>query len=187
MSYVVFRYLTPFPTTIDPWCLKDCTIHFKSDTLNEMIVHIVFSFVGYFVMWVSCIMTLSQLSVGLPLLLSTPVAAITYYIVDSQKYNSRFFPSFFHEDSVFIYFMPYTPIIACLLWVGEFIAMGFYICTKTNIILARDKDMFLTPHYDSIFLEQHTILNRQVQTRNNYTKLFSVNLCVNFIGHYVTS
>ena len=41
--------------------------------------------------------------------------------------------------------------------------MGFYVCTKTNIILARDKDMFLMPHYDSIFLEQHTILNRQVR------------------------
>lgn len=163
VSYVVFRYLTPFPHDIDPWCISNkCTIQFSSETLNEMIVHIVLSFVGYFVVWVSCVMTLSQLSVGLPLLLSTPVAAITYYIVESQKYSNNFFPHFYH-DEVFTHFMPLTPIIASLLWISEVIAMGFYICTKTNIILARDKDMFLTPHYDSIFLEQHTILNRQVE------------------------
>lgn len=164
VSYVVFRYLTPFPHSIDPWCLKtSCTVGFPSDSLDEMIVHIVLSFVGYFVVWVSCVMTLSQLSVGLPLLLSTPVAVATYYVVNSRKYNSHFFPHFYPSDDVFEHFIPYTPIIASLLWISEVIAMGFYICTKTNIILARDQDMFLTPHYDSVFLEQHTILNRQIQ------------------------
>lgn len=164
VSYVVFRYLTPFPQSIDPWCLgKSCNIHLSSESLNETIVHIVLSFVGYFVVWVSCVMTLSQLSVGLPLMLSTPVAVVTYYIVDSQKYGSHFFPSFYHNDEVFANILPYTPILASFLWISEVIAMGFYILTKTNIILARDQDMFLTPHYDSIFLEQHTILNRQVQ------------------------
>ena len=41
--------------------------------------------------------------------------------------------------------------------------MGFFVLTKTNIVLARDEDMFLTPHYDPIFLEHHIVLNRQVK------------------------
>jgi hypothetical protein len=159
----VFRYLTPFPTNIDPWCLNGCSIQFHSNTIDEMIVHIVLSLFGYFVVWVSCVMTLSQVSVGLPLLLSTPVAAVAYYIMEAHHHNYEgTFPNFQDVSEVFHPFMPYSPIIASLLWVGEVIAMGFYICTKTNIILARDKDMFLTPHYDSVFLEQFTILNRQV-------------------------
>lgn len=112
-------------------------------------------------------MTLSQLSVGIPLLLSTPVAVAVYYIVNSKldldSTKAHIFPTFYNSKDAFKPFLPVSPIIACLLWISEVIAMGFYICTKTNIILARDQDMFLTPHYDSIFLEQHTILNRQVK------------------------
>ena len=110
-------------------------------------------------------MTLSQLSVGIPLLLSTPIAAIVYYIVNSKyQYMDNFFPTFYDVSSEgFDLFVPGSPLIATLLWIGEVVAVGYYICTKTNIILAKDDDMFLTPHYDSVFLEQHTILNRQVR------------------------
>jgi hypothetical protein len=161
MSYIVFRYLTPFPTDIDPWCLSGCSIKLSSNTIDEMIVHIVLSFIGYFVVWVSCVMTLSQVSVGIPLLLSTPFATGAYYIMKTYMHKFTFLN--FHDDNeVFANFMPVSPIIACLLWIGEVIAMGFFICIKTNLILARDEDMFLTPHYNSVFLEQFTILNRQV-------------------------
>jgi hypothetical protein len=123
-----------------------------------MTVHIVLSLFGYFVVWISCVMTLSQVGVGLPLLLSTPVAVAAYYIMETHE---DIFPNF-RNTEVFANFMPFSLIPASFLWIGAVIAMGFYICTKTNIILASDKDMFLTPHYDSVFLEQFTILNRQV-------------------------
>ena len=53
--------------------------------------------------------------------------------------------------------------IGCVIWLGAILAIGFFICMKTNIVLARDEDMFLTPHYDSVFLDQHIVLNRQVE------------------------
>ena len=163
----MFRYLTYFPHFVDPWCLHDlCNIVLTGETLNPMIVHIVLSFVGYCVVWISCTMTLSQLSVGVPLLLSTPVAVTLFYIVEAKGIHDHFFP---RSNSVFEPFLPGSPIIASLLWIGELLALGFYICTKTNIILAKDKDMFLTPHYHSIFLEQYTILNRQVHKGHKNT------------------
>ena len=172
VSYIVFRYLTYFPHFVDPWCLHDhdlCNIVLTGETLNPMIVHIVLSFVGYCVMWISCTMTLSQLSVGVPLLLSTPIASALFYIVEAKGIHDHFFPHFYRSNSVFEPFLPGSPIIASLLWIGELLALGFYICTKTNIILAKDEDMFLTPHYDSIFLEQYTILNRQVHKGHKKT------------------
>ena len=115
-------------------------------------------------------MTLSQISVGIPLLLSTPISLGIYYIVAYAgiKNSDKFFPPFSSKDSEKFVFdtlapIPISALIALLLWLGELVAMGFFILTKTNIILAKDGDMFLTPHYDSIFLEQHTILNRQIK------------------------
>lgn len=163
VTYIIFRFMTPFHgQEVDPWCVRGpCFQSFSGDTLNEMIIHIVSSFVGYFIVWVSCTMTLSQLSVGLPLLLSTPVAVAIYYLDVHHHFNDHLFPLFRGDEDVFEPFV-YSSIVASFLWVSEVLAMGFYICTKTNIILATDNDMFLAPHYDSLFLEQHTILNRQV-------------------------
>lgn len=170
ISYAVFRYLSPLPHFVDPWCLyNSCDIHLTGETLNPMIVHIVLSFVCYCVVWISCTMTLSQLSVGVPLLLSTPIAVALFYIVEAKNFRHHFFPRFYESNGVFDPFLPGSPIIVSLLWLGELLALGFYIFTKTNIILAKDKDMFLTPHYDSIFLEQHTILNRQVRKGHKKT------------------
>ena len=109
-------------------------------------------------------MTLSQLSVGLPLLLSTPISVMIYYAVQYADPNSTsFFPPFMSNKTYLDGFLIPALVICSLLWFGQVLAVGFFICTKTNIILAKDEDMFLTPHYDSIFLEQHIILNRKVR------------------------
>jgi hypothetical protein len=96
---------------------------------------------------------------GLPLLLlPTPAATVFVTMIGNKGTFLNF-----HNVEVIDYFIPHCLIIASLLWIGGLLAMGFYFCNKTNIILARDKDMFLTPHYNSVFLEQFTILNRQVR------------------------
>ena len=154
VTYLVFRYLTHLKgPRIDPWCLKHkCEINLHSDTMDTMILHIVLSFVGYGVVWISCTMTLSPLTIGIPLLISTPLTIVVHYI--SQGLH-HFFLQFTDEP---IKNMEY---VFFLLWIGEVLAMGYFICTVKNIILAKDHDMFLMPHYDSIFLEQHIILNRK--------------------------
>ena len=72
--------------------------------------------------------------------------------------------------------IPLLIIVTALIWIAEVLALGYFICTKKNLILARDCDMFLTPHYNSVFLKQHIILNRQVRMDdlvNRTTRLFS--------------
>lgn len=166
VSYIIFRYATPFDRNIDPWCRNpSCHIDISGKTRDVMIVHIVSSFVAYGTAWVSCIMTLSQVSLGIPLLLSTPATLGVYFIADHYDKMQLFMFPFYQNsnDDIFGGHLAVPYVCGVLLWIGGTIAMGFFICTKTNIILARDEDMFLTPRYDSIFLDQYIILNRQVK------------------------
>eukprot|EP00731_Ephydatia_muelleri_P036985 Em0369g8a len=48
------------------------------------------------------------------------------------------------------------------LWIGQMMTRGVTVWKKKNLILAKDAAMFLTPRYDGIFLEQYTMLNRQL-------------------------
>ena len=178
ISYIVFRYATPFHKEIDPWCLhKTCKIDLSGPTLNLMIVHIVTSLVGYLVAKVACAMTLSQFSLGIPILLSTPTSLAFFFIVQhiGRTENWLFRHMEHSTEAMFSSYLTGAYITAAFLWVGGMLAMGFFICTKTNIVLARDEDMFLTPHYDSVFLEQHIVLNRQVK-RYKKDDLSSVNM-----------
>ena len=52
---------------------------------------------------------------------------------------------------------------AALLWIGQCMITMWKLWTTKNIILASDKDMFVRPYYNSIFLEQYLILNRDVE------------------------
>ena len=142
-----------------------------------MIVQVVATFIGYLVGWVACTMILSRLSLALPLLLSTPVTIIWYYLSTySFKLENRVFPTFTIESDdqnpvrkIDKYVL--MCILTLLLWFGELIAMGYFLLVKTNIILSRDSEMFLTPHYDGIFFEQHMILNRQTKKKSVFQDL----------------
>ena len=63
-----------------------------------------------------------------------------------------------------------------MIYVGQVLGMAYYLCTKNNLILSQDRDMFLNPHYDSVFLEQYLSLNRQVDK-------YSKNKLVTMDGH----
>ena len=144
-----------------------------------MIVQVVATFFGYLIGWVACTMILSRLSLALPLLLSTPVTVIWYYLSTyTFKLENRVFPSFTIESDdenpvrkIDKYAL--MCILTSLLWFAELIAMGYFLLVKTNIILSRDSEMFLTPHYDGVFFEQHMILNRQTKKKSVYEDLSS--------------
>ena len=56
---------------------------------------------------------------------------------------------------------------------------GVTVWKKKNLILAKDTAMFLTPRYDGIFLEQYTMLNRQVAKREMLHEKFTPTLVIN--------
>lgn len=188
VAYVLFRYASIFDGQVDPWCLgNSCEIDISGSTLTLMIVHMVVGFVGYFAVWISCTMTINQFSLGLSLLLSTPIAVSIFYATKYITFLHRFYSYLFVEvaEDELVYNVPVLAILASLLWIGEVLAMGYFICTKKNLILAQDCDMFLMPHYNSVFLEQHVILNRQVKkvncsgnpTKCDFTKPRTIFIC----------
>lgn len=111
-------------------------------------------------------MILGRWSFAFPLLLSTPLTVTLYYILTHvvKVHDNVLFPiSAIMKDNYFEDVEKYPPVIvfACFLWFGELITMGYFLCAKTNVVLSRDSEMFLSPHYDGVFFEQHFILNRQ--------------------------
>lgn len=168
VTYAIYRFATPFHQQIDPWCITNattCTVAVAGPTLSLMVVHIIASFLGYLAVWVSFTMTINTFSLGVSLLLSTPIAVSVYYATKYVAFLHKFYAYFFTNniEEEYVYNIPILPIIASLIWIGEVLSVGYFICTKKNLILARDCDMFVTPHYNSAFLKQHIILNRQVK------------------------
>lgn len=153
ISYAVIRYANPStPYSFDPWCIKKtCSIDLTGDSLPELITQIVASFLGYFFAWVACTMTLGVSGLALPLSLCTPLAFIWYCVPVPG------FPRYYSNHE-----LSFSCIIGAALYFSEILAMAFYLFTIRNVILAKDSDMFIAPHYDAVFLEQQMMLNRQV-------------------------
>ena len=143
-----------------------------------MIIQVMFTFFGYIIAWVACTMTLSRWSLAIPLLLSTPVTVIWYYLSTYVfKIETKVFPHFIVADEKpFGDVYKYVPVVVVvsLLWVSEVIAMTYFLLVKTNLILSQDSEMFLVPHYDGVFFEQQLILNRQTNKEFIYRDLYRV-------------
>ena len=172
--YIIFRFATSHQ--IDPWCLDNCDygIQFSGETWIVFVVQIFTTLFGYIFAWIACTMTLGTYSMGIAMFMATPVSATAYYIhTYSPLSNVPFFPPFYN-DQVFSHAYPWAPIILGFLWLGQVLAMGYFIFfekNKLNVILSKDWAMFLVPYYDSIFFEQQMLLNRQ--TRNVHTAFYA--------------
>ena len=111
-------------------------------------------------------MTINRFSLGLALILSSPIAVGIYYTTKYVSFLRPFFDFFFFDGSkedVSLGGVPVIPLLGALLWIGEVLALGYFIISKKNLILAKDDDMFIIPHYNSVFLKQQIMLNRQVR------------------------
>ena len=166
VTYIVFRFCTAH--NIDPWCLEgpECVIDLQGNTLAVFLVQLLTTLFAYLFAWIACMMTLSPYSMALPLLVSTPVTVVWYFLrIFAIPPNVHFFPTFVMADEhdIFSHTYPYAPLLLTLLWVGQVIGLGYYILTKRNVILSQDTEMFLTPYYDGVFFEQQMILNRQTK------------------------
>ena len=117
----------------------------------------------------------------MPLIMSTPLTALLYYL---------FVYVFKVDNNVFSYFsviaidqadlygdVDKNALLLCvtsLLWLGQFTAMLYFLCVKSNMIFSSDCEMFLLPHYDPVFFEQQFILNRQTKKKDIYRNLLKV-------------
>jgi chitin synthase len=193
VSYVIFRYLYQLRSgeVVDPWVapwnkehsaisdIKQC-FQWSNHHISVFVAHIVTSFFGYVLSWLSCYMTLHFYGLVLPILLATPITFGVYFLSNSPfKVTSDPFYLFPFEESDIssINFNETLAVFYCvfwlsfLLWVGHQIS-SFYITFKAkNAILASDETMFIRPHYNSFFLEQYLSLNRNV----SYTSQIQIN------------
>lgn len=148
---------------INLWSVLEKDFKWSSDNLLLFLMQIVTSFFGYLFAWIACIMTLWRLGFALPLLLSTPLYII---IITLHSYlsplspNGKFLQNSSHMSFVALGFW-------FVIYIGLLLGIACFLCTKKNLILAQDKDMFINPHYDSVFLEQYLALNRQVNKYPN--------------------
>ena len=107
-------------------------------------------------------MTIRAVGFAFPLLLSTPVALLIAVV-------SPFLEGVTIEHFIRDNHERYTAPCLVAIYVGQVLGMGYFICTKKNLIMSQDKDMFLNPHYDGVFLEQYLALNRQVRKYESTT------------------
>ena len=165
ISYVIFRYVFT-NGSVDPWCLhQTCSLsksfQWKGQELAIFLIQILSSFFGYTFMWISCTMVLHRWGLALPLYLCTPISFAVCAIFQAHQ-DSSFYFSKAYSDPVAL---GVAIVAGAMLWIGQILTMGVFVWKKKNLILAKDAAMFLTPFYDAVFLEQHTMLNRKVERR----------------------
>ena len=114
-------------------------------------------------------MAISGLGLSLPLLMSTPLSVALYYVVTLNEVFPHVFVN--DQDTFWVIETEYGYMFMGILWLGEFIAMLYFLYDKSNIILSEDSEMFLIPHYDGVFFEQQFILNRQTKKKEYYKRL----------------
>ena len=100
-------------------------------------------------------MGLHHCGLAIPLSLCTPACVILRVIL---MYEYEIYSTNLHDN-----LNRNMVLIIFILWVGQMMAMGTSIWMKGNIILAKDNDMFISPHYDGVLLEQQILLNREVK------------------------
>ena len=152
---------------IDPWTGSRQHFLGAGSDLTLFLTHILTSFFGYVFAWTACFMTLRVIGFALPLLLSTPLAVIL--CLCTHLYHEFSVIHFLQDPK--LYYIAILGIWFLLIYLGQILGMAYFLCTKNNLILSEDQDMFLNPHYESVFLEQYLSLNRQVNKYSNVTQV----------------
>ena len=164
VAYAVFRTIHHNPN-IDPWTGSRNQFLGTGQDLSLFLTHVLTSLFGYVFAWVACLTTIRALGFALPLLCSTPVALIVGLKIPFLSDSSP--NDYIKEEN--LYYLAIGVWLA--IYLGQVLGMAYFLCTKNNLILSQDKDMFLNPHYESVFLEQYLSLNRQVDKYGNLVQM----------------
>ena len=138
------------------------SFHWTDLELSTFLTHIFVSFVAYLFVWIAC--ALQPWAFFIPMVLSTPISFMWYiYCVEVEEA----FP--FTDEYYVNWNLTHTVlIVASLLWLSQILAFGYYVFQNSDNILTNDSDLFWTPRYNSIFLEQHMLLNRKMDITGYY-------------------
>jgi len=118
---------------------------------NVLVTNVIISFLAYLFAWLTS--ALQSFTFFVAMLPCTPLAFGWYQYAEQHK----IFP-FSNGDYCEISTAIFS--IAFLFWLSQFIAFSHHIIQNSKV-LTNDADLFWTPRYNSIFLEQHMIINRK--------------------------
>ena len=132
--------------------------------LSTFLTHVIVSFIAYLFLWMAC--ALQSWAFFIPMLLSTPISFVWY--VGSAEVNHVF-------PFVGIYFVDWNLryivlVVASLLWISQILAFGYYVFQSSDNVLTSDANLFWTPRYNGVFLEQHILLNRKTDITGCYER-----------------
>jgi len=151
----------------------DVTLHSQNFVwhnleLSTFLTHVLVSFVAFVLAWIAS--ALQSWAFLIPMLLSTPTSFVWYVgCVEGEEV----FP-FVGEYNVG-WNIGYTVlVVASLLWISQYLAFGYHIFQNSDNVLTNDADLFWMPRYNSVFLEQHLILNRKTAMTGYSSKYINV-------------
>jgi len=137
-------------------------IKFSDHDHTMFVTNIISSFLTYIFAWLTA--ALQSFTFFAAMLPCTPLAFGLYaYIV--KHHNGTFqlpYDDFLESNN-----SPVILSIAFLLWLSQFLAFNHHIIQNSKV-LTGDADLFWVPRYNSIFLEQHLVMNRKTAISGHY-------------------
>ncbi|XP_068739017.1 uncharacterized protein [Montipora capricornis] len=118
------------------------------------ILHVVASFFGYHLGWLSCSLCMQRIAYALPLTLATPIAVLIVLVPGFCESNIIVLPCK-SDDLNFILSA------GSLLWLSQFFATTYYVWKNKGLIMAKAYDLLWIPSYNGVCLEQYLLLNRR--------------------------
>ena len=141
------------------------TFHWNDLELKAFLTQIFTSLVAYLFIWIAC--ALQSWVYFFAMLLSTPISFVWY--VGSVE-AVEVFP--FVDEYLVDWSLRYIIlVVASMLWLSQILAFAYYILFRNfKNVLKNDADLFWTPRYNGVFLEQFMLLNRKTDITGYYDK-----------------
>ena len=144
---------------------KSTTFSWHDLELSTFLTHVLVSFVAYLFAWFAC--ALRSKTLVIPMLLSTPIS-FGWYIMSAEWRHHSVFP--FVDDYLIKWNISHYAVIVLvgfLLFISQYLAFSYYLSQHSDDVLAKEEKLFWMPRYNSVFLEQHFVLNKKIATTSN--------------------
>ena len=133
----------------------------ESEYFAPFLIHLFSSLLGYHASRMACAMSIQPLAFAFPLLLSTPISII---MVATACGGNQDGDGSWHGFSLYCLepgeLVGYV-IISTVLWLSQTVVVWRTAWNSKGSLLALDESLFYQSSYNSILLEQYTLLNRR--------------------------